>query len=68
MNVYLRHEDQSTGQLFTECEFNEIHAVMSELKLGGGVYFDGSLWEDMSYQFVLGEGGAYVEIIIGSGE
>ena len=66
MNVYLRYAEEANGYLFTECAFDEIEQVMAEIKRGGGVYCDGGMCQDLSYQFVLDEGGAYAEIIVGS--
>lgn len=65
MRVFMRHVDNSDSVFFTECEFDQIEAVLAELKRGGGVYCKGDHEMSLSYQFVLDEDDAYAEIIVG---
>ena len=66
MEIKIRHMAEANGQYFTTCHHSELGEVIDFIKRAGGVFACGNDSEPFhSYQIVLDETGAWVEILVG---
>ena len=68
MKVKIRHIDKSKAIPFTECRHDEIDSVIDVINNAGGVYCEGEIMPFNSYQIILNDTEAFVEIIVGKDE
>lgn len=65
MEVRVRHQDASNSVHFCDCKFNEIEKVIKFMNQSGGIYCkeDDETLDELSYQIVLEDAGAHVEVL-----
>ena len=66
MQVFVRHEEDTSSTLICDCEYDEIELVVGNFVRGGGIYVPhrNRIYTNLSYQYVLDRGNAYCDIIL----
>lgn len=68
MKVKIRHYEEAKSVNFCDIDYKELDLLINFVKQSGGVYFNGNQEPFNSYQLVMDDGEAYIEILVGEEE